>query len=157
MNIGAQARIVGAPGANPTQQVLFDYAGHRHLIATTKTKEGHVLAVRHAFTYLVRLIQPSNHDHRPATQGREIHHPAFFNRLIDHEARDDCLCLVFNPKTVSSKVSHRKVIEISGVGRAVPRTAFDKVRREYPAAGIRLRPSTMAGHARRATSETHTN
>jgi sialate O-acetylesterase len=32
-DIGAPARIVGAPGANPTQQVLFDYAGHRPMLA----------------------------------------------------------------------------------------------------------------------------
>jgi hypothetical protein len=32
-DIGDKARIVGAPGANPTQQVLFDYAGHRPMLA----------------------------------------------------------------------------------------------------------------------------
>jgi sialate O-acetylesterase len=34
-DIGASARIIGAPGANPTHQVPFDHAGHRPMLAFT--------------------------------------------------------------------------------------------------------------------------
>ncbi len=34
-NVGPKTHIVGAPGANPTQQVLFDFAGHRPMLAFT--------------------------------------------------------------------------------------------------------------------------